>query len=166
MLFNDESSCVDVLESLGYIVIPPINVKLKTPKDLAKYFYRQVYSRYNISIDEFNWKLESMYAKTFLIQLSPVSKASDAHAMLVAIKIIDSVIKNIKSYEKYFNIDTLQLFIMDNTAWIVRKALYDIDSNNVYDTGFTREEWESVTSDYDKYLESDTNTDLINKLME
>ncbi len=166
MLFNDVDSCVALLESKGYTILPPLDNKIKTPKDLAKYFYNSIRSYYGVSVSEFNWKLETLYAKTFLIQLSPISKETDSYAISAAIKIIDSVIKNIESYEKYFKIKTLQLFIMDNTAWVVRKALKDIDNNMVDDTGFTTEEWDAVISDYTKYLESDKNTDLIDKLME
>ena len=165
MLFNDIDSCISELESKGYIVIHPVVCNIKKPVELAKYFYMGVRSHYNIDYSDFNWKLESMYAKTFIIQLSSSSKPNDSNAIASAIKIIDSIIKNIESYDKYIKITTLKLLIMESTAWIVDKAVSDIKNNVVDGTDFTEEEWEYVNRDYKQFIKGDNGPNLIDKLM-
>ena len=165
MLFNDVNTCIAVLEDNGYIVIPPVKSPVKNYKGVVKYFYSKIKSRYNIGPSEFNWRNESLYAKTFVKQLSPTSKSTDSNALKQACMIIDALIDDIIVIEKYFRLTSLKLLIMENTSWLTEKAMRDIQSKVEGYNGMSESEVAEMNAAYSLYLDKQPkNTELLDVL--
>jgi len=163
MLFGDCDSCKALLEDKGYIVIPPIESRLTTPKELVRYFYNKIKSLYNIAPEDFNWGLENIYARTFILQLPPTSDIKDKVAYTQAERIIDAVFKDIRSIEKYFKVDTLKLFIMHKTSWLIDRAM-NVSSEDT--SGYTAEDRDSYEAAYESYLSKETfKNDILRKIV-
>lgn len=146
MLFGDTDSCIAHLESEGYIILPPVSNPIKNYKELVKYFYTKVKSHYNIQPSDFNWKMESGYAKTFIKQLSPIGKSNDSNAIKQACIIIDALVEDLSYIEKYYKLDSMRLFIKDNTGWLIERAVSNIknDSDKIISM---------YEIDYERYLD-------------
>ena len=151
MLFNDLDSCIAKLEANGYIILEPIESEIKTFKELPKYFFAKIKSRYNISPVEFNWRLEALYARTFVKQLSSKSSHVDNIALQQAKLIIDALMYNIDTIDKYFKLTTLKLLIMESTSWLLEIAMKSIKDNSRM--GFDIAEFEAMQAAYGLYLD-------------
>ena len=163
MLFGDCDSCKALLEDKGYIVIPPVNSALTTPKDVVRYFYNKVRSTYNIAPEEFSWGTEAIYARIFVLQLSPIGDIKDKLAYIQAEKIIDNTFNDITEIEKYFRITTIKLFIMKKTSWLLDRAL---KASSVDDFGYTSKDKAVYDAAYKAYLaEEDYSNNILNKLV-
>ena len=163
MLFGDCDSCKALLEDKGYTVIPPIDSTLTTPKEVARYFYSKIRSSYNIAPEDFNWGVESMYARVFILQLSPIGSISDTLAYIQAKKIIDSIFEDISAIDKYFKVTTIKLFIMEKTSWLLDKAMhkYRVDSS-----GYTSDDKDIYEAAYETYLaDEEYSNSILKKLM-
>lgn len=154
MLFESSlKECIALLENKGYIIIKPVTGKVKNGKDLARYFWNKIKSRYNIPLSEFNFRMESMYGNTFIQQLSYKGSVRDGEAIKQAILLIDTVYDHIDEYEVYVKVNSLKLFVMRSTYWVIEKAvgyLQDKDAEELY--GCSEEEWQAYEQEYSRFL--------------
>ena len=152
MLFDDEKSCISVLKDLGYTIIAPIKDGTSDYKDITKYFYSLSNARYGVNLHEFNWRLEYMYTRTFIKQLSINGNVKDKAAIRQAKVIIDSVFDNIDEYERYFKIVSIRIFIHKSTVWVIKKVDQQLKMEKDLLQGWDEKTWRSYSVAYDHYL--------------
>lgn len=163
MLFLDEKTCIDFLESKGYYTYKLFDTSMipTNPLELVKYFFSKFRSMYNIDYMSILWKSETHYAKNLIIQMSQTGSIKDKVAMSKCKYIIDTIYENIDIFDKYYKFNTLKMLAAESGYWVIEKC-FSLDNNKINErTGYSQKEYDNLYGAYEKMVEEKVNLDKI-----